>query len=186
MGVAFTIYLSFLCQSDSTTESFKPLISQMLSSTYVYPCTSLFLCILFRQSASLHEPFLVPLGILMESVPYSATMPGDRPTFLGPLGSIPMYDLSGSKHVDPTTNSEPLPARPRGRSTLEKTYSRWCCGSIIGVLAWIVFAFLIITVPIVIVALKKPVGQRCSVPFLRPFGLIFDGTWTRRGFILAD
>lgn len=63
-----------------------------------------------------------------------------------------------SKYVDLTTNSERLPPRPRERSTLEKTYARWCCGSILGVIAWIVVVFLLITVPVVVVALRNLVS----------------------------
>ena len=77
-----------------------------------------------------------------------------------------MQHLTGDSHnkyynqeyVDPTTNSERLPARPRDRSGLKKTYARWCCGSILGVIAWIVVVFLLITVPIVAVALKDMVS----------------------------
>jgi hypothetical protein len=61
-------------------------------------------------------------------------------------------------HLDPTTNSERLPPRPRDRSALEKAYARWCCGSILGVIAWILAVFLFITVPIVVVALKNMVS----------------------------
>ena len=62
------------------------------------------------------------------------------------------------KYIDLTTNSERLPPRPRDRSTLEKTYARWCCGSILGVIAWIVVVFLLITVPIVVAALRNVVS----------------------------
>jgi hypothetical protein len=73
-----------------------------------------------------------------------------------------MQDLTDNSqkidYVDPTTNSERLPPRPRDRSALEKTYARWCCGSILGVVPWIVVVFLLITVPIVVVALKNLVS----------------------------
>ena len=67
--------------------------------------------------------------------------------------SYDMADLG----IDPTTNSARLPMRPRERAALEKTYARWCCGSIIGVIAWIFTFFLMITVPIIVVVSRQRV-----------------------------
>jgi hypothetical protein len=95
-------------------------------------------------------------------LPYETTMSGKTPTYVGPSGPMPMQDLTGNSqklgYTDPTTNSERLPPRPRDRSALEKTYARWCCGSILGVIAWISMVFLLVTVPIVVVALKNMVS----------------------------
>jgi hypothetical protein len=70
------------------------------------------------------------------------------------------FTCNGENHArfDPTTNSERLPPRPRDRSALEKAYARWCCGSIWGAFAWVVVVFLLITVPIMVVALKNMVS----------------------------
>jgi hypothetical protein len=103
----------------------------------------------------------------MLSTPYQTTTAGKPPTYIiSPSGPIPMQDLAGNSHnqgynqkyVDLTTNSERLPPRPRDWSALEKTYARWCCGSILGVIAWIVVVFLLITVTIVVVALRNVVS----------------------------
>ena len=58
-------------------------------------------------------------------------------------------------YVDPTTNTERLPYRPAPRGKLEKAYRRWCCGSIIGLILWILGAVCLITVPIVVVVLRN-------------------------------
>src|SRR4051812_17903792 len=102
----------------------------------------------------------------MLSIPYQKTTAGKNPTYVSPSRPIPMQDLTGNSHnqdynqkyFDLTTNSERLPPRPRDRSTLEKTYARWCCGSILGVIAWIVVVLLLITVPIIVSALRNLVS----------------------------
>lgn len=95
-------------------------------------------------------------------LPYEKTMAGKPPIYVGPSGSIPMQpltsDVENFAYLDPATNSERLPPRPRDRSALEKTYARWCCGSVFGIIAWILMVFLFITVPIVVVALKNMVS----------------------------
>lgn len=72
-------------------------------------------------------------------LPYETTMAGKPPTYVGPSGPIPMQTLTSNgenfAYLDPTTNSNRLPPRPRDRSALEKTYARWCCGSIFGIIA---------------------------------------------------
>ena len=110
-------------------------------------------------------PILRLLKMSLLSLPYKSTMAGLTPTYTGRSGPIPMRDLTGDGHynqgyVDPTTNTERLSPRPRERSSLEKTYSGWCCGSIIGVVAWVLAIFLFITVPIVVVALRSIPRQR--------------------------
>ena len=77
-----------------------------------------------------------------------------------------MNDLPGHNYVDSNSfPSEPLPGRP-ARSALESTYARWCCGSILGVIVWILLILLLTMVPIAVVVLKKMV---CSFrTFVRP------------------
>lgn len=119
------------------------------------------------------------------SIPYETTMSGNLPRYVGPTGPIPIEVLTRNclnlAYDDPTTNSERLPPRPRDRSALEKTYARWCCGSILGIIAWTVGVFLSITVPIVVVALRNLVSltksQASGMPQLGGTGQHILRTW---------
>lgn len=146
---------TFIANSLSDYAFFKHLFCLKASNSSGHP-----LSVYYQFSA------LPPTFPSMLSIPYQTTTVGKPPTYINPLGPIPMQNLTGNNHnqdynqkyVDLTTNSERLPPRPLERSTLEKTYARWCCGSILGVIAWIVVVFLLITVPIVVVALRNLVS----------------------------
>ncbi|KAJ9608797.1 hypothetical protein H2200_006568 [Cladophialophora chaetospira] len=63
--------------------------------------------------------------------------------------------------VDPETNTSPLPYRPYG-SKVEKVYRRYCCGSIAGILLWIVLLLVCIFVPLGVLIASGKLGPRSS------------------------
>ncbi|ETI28633.1 hypothetical protein G647_01084 [Cladophialophora carrionii CBS 160.54] len=60
--------------------------------------------------------------------------------------------------VDPETNTSALPYRTRNEK-LEKLYRRACCGSVAGILLWIVLLLVAIFVPIGVLLAKGQLGS---------------------------
>src|SRR5665213_2273902 len=106
----------------------------------------------------------------LRALPYGSTRPGAPPNGAPAMDDPPNYNLrqrtchqeeyemntlpaTVSPWTDPETGTERLPQRPRERK-IDKIYHRWCCGSCLGIVLWVLILLLLLIIPVAVIAIR--------------------------------